>query len=199
MAHFESLARLLNASPVLTRIPGCSRIWCFPASALVSVPFATSISMSAIIAATVAATVCTSVSAAVTAAISVSIAAAVVSSAIATVVPVTVAAAIVPSAIVTVIPVTVAAAIVPSAITAVIPVTVAAAITLSDSDPDTCGLQELDSDQRNHAPSDHGKGEEVLKHVSSCTHSVLHICRPAGMDANQLSLRRLPEFGSVEN
>ncbi|MBW9078751.1 hypothetical protein JNB84_12435 [Rhizobium pusense] len=195
MAHFESLARLLNASPVLTGIPGCSRIWCFPASALVSVPFATSISMSAIIAATVAATV----SAAVTAAISVSIAAAVVSSAIATVIPVTVAAAIVPSAISTVIPVTVAAAIVSSAITAVIPVTVAAAITLSDSDPDTCGLQELDSDQRNHGPSDHGKGEEVLKHVSSCTHSVLHICRPAGMDANQLSLHRLPEFGSVEN
>ncbi|MGP4667092.1 hypothetical protein [Agrobacterium pusense] len=182
MAHFESLARLLNASPVLTGIPGCSRIWCFPASALVSVPFATSISMSAIIAATVVATVCASVSAAVTAAISVSIAAAVVS-----------------STITTVIPVTVAAAIVSSAITAVIPVTVAAAITLSDSDPDTGGLQELDSDQRNHGPSDHGKGEEVLKHVSSCTHSVLHICRPAGMDANQLSLHRLPEFGSVEN
>ncbi|MDP9772225.1 UNVERIFIED_ORG: hypothetical protein QE434_001014 [Rhizobium sp. SORGH_AS 755] len=186
MAHFESLARLLNASPVLTGISGCSRIWCFPASAsaLVSVPFATSISMSAIIAAAVAvaATVCASVSAAVTTAISVSIAAAVVSSAIATVIPVTVAAAIVSSAI-----------------TAVIPVTVAAAIALSDSNPNTSGLQELDSDQRNHGPSDHGKGEEVLKHVSSCTHSVLHICRPAGMDANQLSLRRLPEFSSVEN
>ncbi|CDI10693.1 hypothetical protein FHW77_000061 [Agrobacterium sp. RC10-4-1] len=185
MAHFESLARLLNASPVLTGISGCSRIWCFPASAsaLVSVPFATSISMSAIIAAAVAvaATVRASVSAAVTA-ISVSIAAAVVS-----------------SAITAVIPVTVAAAVVPSAITAVIPVTVAAAIALSDSNPNTSGLQELDSDQRNHGPSDHGKGEEVLKHVSSCTHSVLHICRPAGMDANQLSLRRLPEFGSVEN
>ena len=185
MAHFESLARLLNASPVLTGISGCSRIWCFPASAsaLVSVPFATSISMSAIIAAAVAvaATVRASVSAAVTA-ISVSIAAAVVS-----------------SAITAVIPVTVAAAVVPSAITAVIPVTVAAAIALSDSKPNTSGLQELDSDQRNHGPSDHGKGEEVLKHVSSCTHSVLHICRPAGMDANQLSLRRLPEFGSVEN
>jgi hypothetical protein len=185
VAHFESLARLLNASPVLTGISGCSRIWCFPASAsaLVSVPFATSISMSAIIAAAVAvaATVRASVSAAVTA-ISVSIAAAVVSSAIATVIPVTVAAAIVSSAI-----------------TAVIPVTVAAAIALSDSNPNTSGLQELDSDQRNHGPSDHGKGEEVLKHVSSCTHSVLHICRPAGMDANQLSLRRLPEFGSVEN
>ncbi|WKD43382.1 hypothetical protein M8C82_05965 [Agrobacterium pusense] len=167
MTHFESLARLLNASPVLTGISGCSRIWCFPASALFSVPFATSISMSAIIAATVAvaATVCASVSAAVTTAIPVSIAAAVVSSAIAT----------------------------------VIPVTVAAAITLSDSNPNTSGLQELDSDQRNHGPSDHGKGEEVLKHVSSCTHSVLHICRPAGMDANQLSLHRLPEFGSVEN
>jgi hypothetical protein len=171
MAHFESLARLLNASPVLTGISGCSRIWCFPASALVSVPFATSISMSAIIAATVAvaATVCASVS------------------------------AVVSSAITTAIPVTVAAAIVSSAITAVIPVTVATTITLSDSDPDTGGLQELDSDQRNHGPSDHGKGEEVLKHVSSCTHSVLHICRPAGMDANQLSLHRLPEFGSVEN
>jgi hypothetical protein len=171
MAHFESLARLLNASPVLTGISGCSRIWCFPASALVSVPFATSISMSAIIAATVAvaATVCASVS------------------------------AVVSSAITTAIPVTVAAAIVTSAITAVIPVTVATTITLSDSDPDTGGLQELDSDQRNHGPSDHGKGEEVLKHVSSCTHSVLHICRPAGMDANQLSLHRLPEFGSVEN
>lgn len=185
MAHFESLARLPNASPVLTGISGCSRIWCFPASAsaLVSVPFATSISMSAIIAAAVAvaATVRASVSAAVTA-ISVSIAAAVVS-----------------SAITAVIPVTVAAAVVPSAITAVIPVTVAAAIALSDSNPNTSGLQELDSDQRNHGPSDHGKGEEVLKHVSSCTHSVLHICRPAGMDANQLSLRRLPEFGSVEN
>ncbi|MEJ1174340.1 hypothetical protein WA845_08865 [Agrobacterium sp. CMT1] len=183
MAHFESLARLLNASPVLTGISGCSRIWCFPASALVSVPFATSISMSAIIAAAVAvaATVCASVSAAVTA-ISVSIAAAVVS-----------------SAITAVIPVTVAAAVVPSAITAFIPVTVAAAIALSDSNPNTSGLQELDSDQRNHGPSDHGKGEEVLKHVSSCTHSDLHICRPAGMDANQLSLRRLPEFGSVEN
>jgi hypothetical protein len=185
VAHFESLARLLNASPVLTGISGCSRIWCFPASAsaLVSVPFATSISMSAIIAAAVAvaATVRASVSAAVTA-ISVSIAAAVVS-----------------SAITAVIPVTVAAAVVPSAITAVIPVTVAAAIALSDSNPNTSGLQELDSDQRNHGPSDHGKGEEVLKHVSSCTHSVLHICRPAGMDANQLSLRRLPEFGSVEN
>ncbi|WP_168247193.1 hypothetical protein [Agrobacterium pusense] len=187
MAHFESLARLLNASPVLTGISGCSRIWCFPASALVSVPFATSISMSAIIAAAVAvaATVCASVSAAVTA-ISVSIAAAVVSSAITAVIPVTVAAAVVPSAITAVIPVTVAAAI-------------AAAIALSDSNPNTSGLQELDSDQRNHGPSDHGKGEEVLKHVSSCTHSVLHICRPAGMDANQLSLRRLPEFGSVEN
>ncbi|WP_220367289.1 hypothetical protein [Agrobacterium pusense] len=158
MAHFESLARLLNASPVLTGISGCSRIWCFPASALVSVPFATSISMSAII-----------------------------------------AAAVVSSAITAVIPVTVAAAVVPSAITAFIPVTVAAAIALSDSNPNTSGLQELDSDQRNHGPSDHGKGEEVLKHVSSCTHSVLHICRPAGMDANQLSLRRLPEFGSVEN
>jgi len=183
VAHFESLARLLNASPVLTGISGCSRIWCFPASALVSIPFATSISMSAIIAAAVAvaATVCASVSAAVTA-ISVSIAAAVVS-----------------SAITAVIPVTVAAAVVPSAITAVIPVTVAAAIALSDSNPNTSGLQEMDSDQRNHGPSDHGKGEEVLKHVSSCTHSVLHICRPAGMDANQLSLRRLPEFGSVEN
>jgi len=183
VAHFESLARLLNASPVLTGISGCSRIWCFPASALVSVPFATSISMSAIIAAAVAvaATVCASVSAAVTG-ISVSIAAAVVS-----------------SAITAVIPVTVAAAVVPSAITAVIPVTIAAAIALSDSNPNTSGLQELDSDQRNHGPSDHGKGEEVLKHVSSCTHSVLHICRPAGMDANQLSLRRLPEFGSVEN
>jgi hypothetical protein len=179
VAHFESLARLLNASPVLTGISGCSRIWCFPASALFSVPFATSISMSAIIAAAVAvaATVCASVTA-----ISVSIAAAVVS-----------------SAITAVIPVTVAAAVVPSAITAVIPVTIAAAIALSDSNPNTSGLQELDSDQRNHGPSDHGKGEEVLKHVSSCTHSVLHICRPAGMDANQLSLRRLPEFGSVEN
>ncbi|MFK3690919.1 hypothetical protein ACI2J4_11625 [Agrobacterium tumefaciens] len=167
MAHFEGLARLLNASPVLAGISGCFRIWCFPASPLVSVPFATSISMSAIIAAAVAvaATICASVSAAVTTAISVSIAAAVVS----------------------------------SAITAVIPVTVAAAITLSDSNPNTGGLQELDSDQRNHWPSDHGKGEEVLKHVSSRTHSILHIWHPAGMDANQLLLHRLPEFGSVEN
>lgn len=98
------------------------------ASALFSVPFATSISISAIIAATVAvaATVCASVSAAVTTAISVSIAAAVVSSAIATVIPVTVAAAIVSSAI-----------------TAVIPVTVAAAIALSNSNPNTSGVQEL--------------------------------------------------------